>query len=328
MKRAWKVKPAWILVIVAAGWARAEAAPYVDDTVKDQWFTGSLESPSPAMTKAGAVAVEPYAIYTGNTGAYNSNWGHYSVPNGTNQMQSLTVIKYGITDRLSVQAVPTFNYASNGLTNSTGVDLGMGDLPIEFQYRFNDGNRKTGAPSLTVGLGMTFPTGDYNNLSNPLNGFGGGAYTLKEGFLFQSLFDTPWNHPMRLRFWGDVYEPVADVPVQNVSVYGTIQGFQGHATPGVAADWGLSIEYGLTQRWALALDLVQNYSAGFRITGINAVGGSVQSTGVSSTSIALAPAIEYNFSSTVGLIVGVEFSVAGRNAPSYIAPQVALSMAF
>ena len=129
------MKQAGILVLlVAPGWSRAEAAPYVDDTAQDQWFTGSLESPSPALTKAGTVVVEPYAIYTGNTGAYNNNaWGYYSVPNNLNQMQSLTLLKYGITDRLSVQAVPTFNYAWNGLTTSNGV--GVGDLPIEFQYR-------------------------------------------------------------------------------------------------------------------------------------------------------------------------------------------------
>ena len=43
MKHAWEVKRAWIfLLLVAVGWSRAEAAPYVDDTVQDQWFTGSL----------------------------------------------------------------------------------------------------------------------------------------------------------------------------------------------------------------------------------------------------------------------------------------------
>ena len=58
------------------------------------------------------------------------------------------------------------------------------------------------------------------------------------------------------------------------------------------------------------------------------MGNPVNTTSGSSTSIALAPAIEYNFTSRVGLIAGVEFSVAGRNTPSYIAPQVALTMAF
>ena len=175
---------------------------------------------------------------------------------------------------------------------------------------------------------MTFPTGYYDNLSNPLTGFGGGAYTLKEELLFQSLFGTWGDHPMRVRVYGDLFEPLGDVSVQNVSVYGTSYGFQGQANPGLAADWGIGVEYGLNQRWVLALDLVQNYAAGFRLNGTNLSGNPANVKSGSSTSIALAPAIEYNFSSRVGLIAGVEFSAAGRNTPSYIAPQIALSMAF
>ena len=323
------MKHAWIFVfVVAASWSPAEAAPYLDDTVQGQWFTGSLEAPSPALPNAGILAIEPYAIYTGDTGAFNSGWGHYSVPNNLNQLESETLLKYSITDRLSVQALPSFNYAWNGLYNSSGTDLGMGDLQTEVQYRIIDGNHKTGSPSVTLGLGMTFPTGDYNNLSNPLNGFGAGAYKVQEELLFQSLFDTWRDHPMRVRVWGDLYEPVGDVPVQNISVYGTSPGFHGQANPGLAADWGIGVEYGLNQRWVLALDLVQNYAVGFRLNGTNVAGNAVNANSGSSTSIALAPAIEYNFSSRVGLIAGVEFSAAGRNTPSYIAPQIALSMAF
>ena len=130
------MKHAWFFVFfVAATWSPAEAAQYLDDTVQDQWFTGSLEAPSPALSKAGVIAIEPYGIYTGDTGVYNSDWGHYSVPNNLNELQSETLIKYGITDQLSVQALPSFNYAWNGLYHSNGTDLGMGDLPVEFQYR-------------------------------------------------------------------------------------------------------------------------------------------------------------------------------------------------
>ena len=90
MKHAWKVKQASILVvIVAAGWSGAEAAPYIDDTVQDQWFTGSLESPSPALTKAGTVAVEPYAT-TPAIPAPIPATGTYRWPNDLNQMQPVT----------------------------------------------------------------------------------------------------------------------------------------------------------------------------------------------------------------------------------------------
>ena len=82
------MKHAWIFVVViAASWSPAEAAPYLDDTVQGQWFTGSLEAPSPALPNAGILAIEPYAIYTGDTGAFNSGWGHYSVPNNLNQLE-------------------------------------------------------------------------------------------------------------------------------------------------------------------------------------------------------------------------------------------------
>jgi len=323
------MKRLWVLAFVfLAGASRAEAGSYVDDPVQNQWFTGSLEAPSPALSKAGVVSIEPYAIYTRDTGAYDSGWGHYSVPNNVNQLQSETLFKYGITDQLSVQTLPSFSQAWNGLASSSPTSVGIGDLPIEFQYRVHDGDPRTGFPSVTFGLGMTFPTGAYDNLSNPLAGFGAGAYVLKEELLFQSLFATPGGYPMRVRVYGDVYEPLGDASVRNASVYGTNYGFRGQANPGLSADWGIGVEYGLNQRWVLALDLVQNYAAGFRLNGTDIVGNSANANGHASTIIALAPAIEYNFTSSVGLIAGVEFSAAGRNTPSYIAPQIALTMAF
>jgi len=73
---------------------------------------------------------------------------------------------------------------------------------------------------------------------------------------------------------------------------------------------------------------VQNYADGTHLTGTNAAGNFVNTRAGSSVSFALAPAIEYNFTSNVGLIAGIEFSVAGRNTSSYIAPQMALTIAF
>ena len=324
------MKSAWTFLfsasLVFAGWCPVEAAPYVDETVQDQWFTGSLEAPSPALPKAGLLAIEPYAIYTGNTGAYSSSWAHYSVPHDLNQLDSETVIKYGITDRLSVQALPSFAYSWNDQTTSSGV--GLGDLPVELEYRLNEMDRKTGAPSVTLELGMNFPTGAYDRLSRPLNGLGSGAFTAKEGIVIQSLFDTWGNHPMRLRLFGAVYEPVANVSVQDASVYGTAQGFRGQAAPGISADVGLGIEYGLNQRWVLAMDLVQNYADGAHLKGAEMGGALVNTTGPGGMSFALAPAIEYNWSGSLGVIAGVAFSVAGRNSSSYIAPQIAISKAF
>ena len=317
--------PALILAIIICIPTIVSAHDFSDKAVDEQWFTGSLESPSPAIPKAGILGVEPYLIFQGNTGAYDNSWAHHSVSHDTSTMEEATLLKYSITDELSVQAVPVFAYTWN---DQTASQLGGADLPIEFDYRVVNQNNDTGAPSVTFNLGMSFPTGEYDRLHNGLDGLGSGAYTAKEGILLQSLFDT-WNdHPVRLRLWGSVYEPVADVSVHDLSVYGTSQGFHGNASPGVSTQAGFAAEYGLTQRWVLALDVVGNYADTSHLSGTDGSGNSVNTNLPSSTSLALAPAVEYNWSSTLGVIAGVELSAAGRNSASYIAPQIALDMAF
>jgi hypothetical protein len=294
-----------------------------DAAVQAQWFTGSLEAPSPALPEAGLFAFEPYAIFQFNNGAYGSNGSHYSVQNDITQFQSVNVLKYGITDRLSVEALPTFVHIWNDQSSFTG----LGDLPVELEYRFNDEDNKTGFPSFTAALGMTFPTGAYNNLRTAIDGLGAGAYTLKEGILAQSLFDSWGHHPMRFRFYAEAFEPLASVSLQGISSYGTDQGFQGNAMPGLSSVLGIGAGYGLDQRWVLALDLVQNLANGARIRGVDG-SGLANSNAPANASTAIAPAVEYNWSDSIGVIAGVEFTAAGRNTSSYFAPQIALAMSF
>ncbi|WP_216849836.1 hypothetical protein [Acidisoma sp. L85] len=295
-----------------------------DSATQSQWFTGPLVAPSPALSAAGDFETEPYAVYTGNTGSYAGNWSHRSVTTDLSEAQSETLLEYGITDRLSIQAVPSFGALWTGRNSS----FGAGDLPVELKYRFNDQNVATGAPSMTAFLGMSFPLGGYDRLTTPSIGQGSGAFTIKEGVLLQSLFDTPGNHPLRLRLYADAFEPFAAASVSDISVYGTAQGFHGHVTPGFATDTGLGVEYGLSQRWVLALDLVQDYANTTLVSG--AIGAAAVTTLKSPASIAIsvAPAVEYNFSGNVGMIAGVQLSVAGRNTASYVAPQIALSASF
>lgn len=310
-----------LIVAACAGSAHAQQP---ESAAQSQWFTGSLEAPSPALSKAGAFLIEPYVVYTGNTGSYAANWSHHSVAHDLSEAQSETLVEYGITDRLSVQAVPSFGALWTGQNSS----FGSGDLPVELKYRFNDQNVATGAPSVTVFLGMSFPLGKYDGLTVPSVGQGSGAFAVKQGILLQSLFDTWGDHPLRLRLYADAFEPIADASVRDISVYGTAQGFHCHAAPGFAADTGLGVEYGLSQRWVLTLDLVQNYADTTLVSG--AIGSAAVTTSKNPADIAfsVAPAVEYNFSGSVGLIVGVQFSVAGRNTGSYVAPQIALSASF
>ena len=42
----------------------------------------------------------------------------------------------------------------------------------------------------------------------------------------------------------------------------------------------------------------------------------------------VAPAIEYNPTGHLGIVAGVEISMAGRNSPSQVIPQIAVNMFF
>ena len=316
------MRHAWPIVVLAvlgiSDTARAQVAP----AVQAQWFTGSLEAPSPAVGSAGTWVIDPYLIYQRNTGAYDSGGQRRSFTGAERQLESTTLFKYGITRRLTIAALPSFSHAWNDQSHVTGA----GDLPVELEYRFNNENKETGLPSVTASAGISLPTGNYDRLRASIDGLGSGAYTLKQELLAQSLFDTPGNHPLRVRLYGAAFESMANVPVNDLSVYGTEPGFVGHVAPGFSAELGLGAGYALDQRWVLAFDLVQNFAHGSWLNGVDASGGFVNTKSSGSARTAVAPAIEYNFSGHVGVIAGVEFSVAGRNTASYIAPQIALSI--
>jgi hypothetical protein len=312
-------------ITVASGLLHQASAQEVagDAAVQNQWFTGTLEAPSPALPAPGILEVEPYAIFTRNDGAYDTKGDFHSAPD-VDVFSSVTLFKYGLTDRISVQALLPISH----LSSSVGHYSGIGDLPVEIEYRFNDQNNKTGFPSVTASLGLTLPTGDYDGLRTPVSGFGAGAYSLKEGLLFQSLFDTWGHHPMRFRVYGAAYEPLGVTSLNNVSIYGTGQGFHGRVGPGFSAVLGIGGGYAFDQNWVLALDLVYNYAHGFQLNGTDATNGVVLSHSGRSTTTALAPAIEYNLSDNVGVIAGIEFTAGGHNSTAYFAPQIALSVGF
>jgi hypothetical protein len=314
------------LCLTATAHAQVATPDAPPNAAPNQWFTGSLEAPSPALPQAGMLALEPYLVLQGNTGAYDNTGAHHAVANATSTLESLIVIKYALTDRLTFEALPTFLHSWAGNAAPTGVSFA--DLPMELEYRLADTNYRNGAPSVTLDLGVTAPLGAYDRLSKVLDGVGAGDWSLKEGVVLQSLFDTWHNHPVRLRAWAQVFEPLDDPTVSHVSVYGTPGAFAGRVHPGVSGQIGLAGGYAFNQRWVLALDLVDTASNGFRLKGKDGGSLALPTHGLVQNSIALAPAMEYNWSANAGLIFGIEFSATGRNTSSYIAPQFAVAWSF
>lgn len=314
-----------VIALYALGLPGAALAQDADLAVRNQWFTGSLEASSPALSTAGTLAIEPYLIYKIDTGRYDDHGHRHAGGDGVHQMQSVTVVKYALTDRVSFQALPTAVRVTDGHDRR---GLGIADLPVELEYRLKDEDGRTGSPSITASAGMVLPIGRYDHLTSLLDGLGTGALLAKQGIVVESLFDTMGGHPVRIRLFAAITETLASAGVRDLSVYGTADGFVGQATPGVSAQVGVAAGYALDQRWVIALDLVRSDAGRSRLTGVDASGTALRTAGLRATRTILAPALEYNWSARAGLIAGVELSVAGRNTPAYVAPQIAVALAF
>ena len=125
--------------------------------------------------------------------------------------------------------------------------------------------------------------------------------------------------------------------VHDLSVYATSKGFAGRAWPGNGVTADAAAEYSLTRNWVLALDVLYQRNASTTVSGsvpgsLGAAADSLSATAPfqsatgSSWSIAFAPALEYNFSSKVGALLGVRIIDIGRNTAASLTPAVALNV--
>lgn len=290
----------------------------------EQWYTGSLYSPSPALPVPGMIAVEPYVAAGLPAGAFDSN-GHLNTRKGAGGQHSISqfsLAKYGITNHLSIYLLPTYSYSWGNHTKHSG--LKFNDLPVEFQYRLTPHY----TPSITLYFGVNTPTGDYKNLSNASEGVGQGVWALRYGV--HSQFALPFfDHAMRVRLWAQVRHPVASTKLRNITSYGTEKGFTGRGHAGPYGNEGGSVELGITKKWVFALDLYHTWATSSSVNGYNVYSKKyINSRTGWSGAFNVGPGIEYNWTSSVGGIVGVILPVAGHNTSRSISPEAAVFAVF
>lgn len=305
----------------AAGGSQAQERDY------EQWYTGSLVSPSGALTQKGVFAWEPYFTYSTPTGFLDSGGHGRPIHDGMRGISNFTLYKYAITDSISVQTTPTISYGwrRHGDTTSGAK---MGDLPVDLMWRYLNADPRHFIPALSIFAGVAFPTGDYRNLGRSEDGVGSGAYTFRLALTEQSTYVLPGHHALRLRIWGTWRRALGAARITNASSYGTTQGFRGAAHPGMYGESGFSLEYGISQKWVLAMDLARDWADGAYVHGHDAQGHLVRSTGDGSGDWMIAPAIEYNWSPRFGVIAGVSTLFAGHNTARVLCPQFAFNSVF
>jgi hypothetical protein len=274
-------------------------------TSDEAWWTGSLLSASPAPLRPGLMNVEPTLLE--------------STAAGPGRSTVITPILYGISDRFTFGALPVLG--------RSGTRPEMGDLTLQALYCLEKYDPDSGAPTLSLIFRETFPTGPFDRLGDhPERGFGGGAYKTRAGIYGQTYFTLSTGRLLRARL--DLlatYSEKADIT--GSSVYGTGEGFHGRAKPGNAVDADLSFEYSVTREWVLVMEIDYGVNATTRIVGYQGATSVAQELG-SNRPISFAPAVEYSFSASVGVILGVDIVPAGRNIAASQAPAAALNLVF
>jgi outer membrane putative beta-barrel porin/alpha-amylase len=294
----------------------ASPSPELRQSLDDAWWTGPMLAPSAATLPRGHFLLEPYL--------YDVMATH------SNGFGSLTYMNYGLRDKLTVGLIPTagFNQVSNGPSSS---GIGLGDLTVQTQYRLTNFNVGHWIPTTSIAVQQALPTGKYDRLSRPSDGLGNGAYTTTLALYSQTYFWLPNGRILRMRF-NATQSLSKTVKVEDVSVYGTQAGFRGHAKPGGSSFVDVSGEYSLTRKWVLALDATYRHTgntrtAGYDILSANRVPSpsSIRLQSGSSDTFAFAPAIEYNWSRNLGVLLGTRVIPASHNTSPSITPAVAIN---
>jgi hypothetical protein len=288
-------------------------------------FTGPLVTPAVNTLPAGMFNVEPYLIHTNSRGGFDDRGNRHAEKPTARQWQVALPMIYGLTDNIAVQL--TLNAARTSVDGWHSDGLRMADSAIRVQSRLRAPEADGSGLVLAVSAAQRLPTGKYHQLDdNPLNGVGTGAMRTTLAFGAQQLYWLDNGHALRWRGQLAWSPSPGRVRVRGPSVYGTPAGFRGYASPGEAWNASLAAEYVLDHRWVLVGEAIWNRESGTRLNG--AASGHGSWTYLSGHAVSLAPAVEYHFNPKVGLVAGVQFTVGGRNATDYVAPQVALNMVF
>ena len=300
-------------------------------TPSEPWFTGPLLAPSANVVPLGSVNVEPYLFLIGNSGEYDPNWAFQETPffwtYGFNP-----IVQFGIAPGVDFLVAPFAYFHETESQHSWAIgdtQVGVGfELLRESSYW----------PSMKLGIRELFPTGKYRNLDPTklqTDAGGLGSYVSIIGLTIGKLTQIRDDHYLEARLFC-AYSIPSSVYLKGFNTYGGDFGTKGTYYPSQYFTADLAMEYSFTKNWAFALDVLYLYGTKSRFKGIPGAGltpGNPEfsddgadslTTGVS-TQISLAPAIEYNWNSSWGVIAGCWFTVAGKNSSVFQSGVIAVN---
>lgn len=282
-------------------------------TVIAPWFTGPLLAPSPITIPPGHANIEPYIYAFANVGKYDNHWNRQKTETFWSNFCQVST-QFGINSWLDFSLYPTLFY---NYTHGAGK-WAIGDMPVGFDIQLYNHNKvlTDWGTALSFRIQEILPIGKYRNL-NPAKKAtdvgGQGSWQTVFGLVWGNLFYIGGN---RFITWRNAFQYTLPAPVhvKNLNAYGGGAGTNGTVYPAQNFQFDTAIEITLTKNWVFAMDILSSWSKKVRFKGKTLD----PNFSPSAVQISLAPAIEYNWSSSIGLIFGCWFTVAGRNADQFI----------
>ncbi len=308
--------------------AAAQAAEHSLDGVN---FMGPLITPNPAGMPKGNLFIEPYLIRIDSDRYFDGDGHRHDSEGRSAAWLTVVPIAYGLGQRVTAQVNLSASRAETGSDRSRGFRAG--DTTAMVQYLLQAPNEDGTRPAILVSLSQRYATGSYDRIDgNPLNAQGDGVQRTTFGLGMQQVVWLPNGRPLRWRGQLSASPAPARVAINDHSVYGTPDGFRGNIAPGSLIGLSAAGEYSFDSKWVGVFEFAISRQSDRHLSGYApAADGTmlrIDERRPGSRNVTLAPAVQYHFSPSVGLIAGVEFTVAGRNTGSYINPQVALGMFF
>ncbi len=297
---------------------QSHASPAPSEPAPTPWLTGPLIAPTGAVIPYGSFEIESYVYCTTNTGTYNKHWDSVSAQHNFFSLNPQFLCFFGLTPWMDINIVPQFFY--NRTAGQSSVVFG--DLQVALDFQLLDPAATPYFPGIKFLVRETFPTGPFQHL-NPkklLTDQGGaGTFATTFDLVLYKIYHLGGHHFLSTTY-SAAYTVTTPVHVHGFNTYGGGFGTNGRALPGNTFQGIVSFEFALSQNWVLALDNVYthtNVTQFYGTVGTTTAGLPASVGSPSSEQISFAPAIEYNFSSNLGVEVGCWFTAWGRNSTEF-----------
>lgn len=307
-----------LLLIARGGELRVPGRSPEEPPQEKPWFTGPLLTPSPYIVPYGKTNLEPYLTYGTSNGSYDNDW-HYKRGSKRTTVTPLLVGYVGISETIAFKFVESFSYRKRDGKSTTLFN----DIYAEFDFGLYKEKPTTQIPSMKIIIREFFPTGQFQKLDPVKLGTdasGTGSFRTLIGMILGRAYHIWGIHWFRWRFFPS-YTYSAPVHVRGFNAYGGGYSTAGKVYPGHTFSAFLGLEFSLTQRWVLAMDIRSISQSKKRFKGqkgFTSTGAVASVGGKSNHNFAIAPAIEYSFNKKAGLVGGPYFTFAGKNSGQFL----------